>query len=64
MLYGSDSAPWTEASQSSSDLTLEDGYGAARWRVIGILATVRATVGSLDHIRQIVASRIEKETSE
>lgn len=37
-----------------SDLTLEEGYQAARLAGLGILATVRATLGSLDRVRQIV----------
>jgi len=37
-----------------SDLTLEEGYEAARLAGLGILATVRAALGSLDHVRQVV----------
>jgi enamine deaminase RidA (YjgF/YER057c/UK114 family) len=37
-----------------SDLTLEEGYEAARLAGLGILATVRATLGTLDHVRQVV----------
>src|SRR4029453_8754695 len=37
-----------------SDLTLDEGYQAARLVGIGILATVRDALGSLDRVRQIV----------
>ena len=37
-----------------SDLTLDEGYEAARLAGLGILATVRAILGSLDHVRQVV----------
>jgi enamine deaminase RidA (YjgF/YER057c/UK114 family) len=37
-----------------TDLTLEEGYIAARLAGLGILATVRAAVGSLDRVRQVV----------
>ena len=37
-----------------SDLTLDEGYEAARLVGIGILSTVRNALGSLDRVRQIV----------
>jgi enamine deaminase RidA (YjgF/YER057c/UK114 family) len=37
-----------------SDLTLDEGYQAARLVGIGILATIRDALGSLDRVRQIV----------
>ncbi len=37
-----------------SDLTLDEGYQAARLVGIGILATVRNALGSLDRVRQVV----------
>jgi enamine deaminase RidA (YjgF/YER057c/UK114 family) len=37
-----------------ADVTLEEGYQAARWAGLGILATVRAAVGTLDRVRQVV----------
>jgi enamine deaminase RidA (YjgF/YER057c/UK114 family) len=37
-----------------SDLTLDEGYQAARLVAIGILATVRDALGSLDRVRQVV----------
>jgi enamine deaminase RidA (YjgF/YER057c/UK114 family) len=37
-----------------ADLTLEEGYDAARLAGLGILATVRAAVGNLDRVRQVI----------
>lgn len=37
-----------------TDLTLEQGCDAARITALSILATVRAELGSLDHVRQVV----------
>jgi len=37
-----------------SDLTLDEGYQAARLVGIGILSTVRNALGSLDRVRQVV----------
>ena len=36
------------------DLTVEEGYQAARRTGLGILATVRARLGSLDRVEQVV----------
>ena len=36
------------------DLTLEEGYHAARLTGLNLLASVRATLGSLDRVKQIV----------
>jgi enamine deaminase RidA (YjgF/YER057c/UK114 family) len=37
-----------------SDLTLEQGYEAARVTGLGVLSTVRATLGSLDQVARLV----------
>ena len=37
-----------------SDLSLDEGYEAARLVGIGILSTVRSALGSLDRVRQVV----------
>lgn len=37
-----------------SDLTLDQGYHAARLTGLNLLASVRATLGSLDRVKQIV----------
>ena len=37
-----------------SDLTLEDGYAAARVTGLGILATLREQLGSLDRVERLV----------
>ena len=37
-----------------TDLTLEEGRDAARLTALSILATMRADLGSLDHVEQIV----------
>jgi len=36
------------------DLTTEEGYQAARQVMIGMLATLKATIGDLDRVRRIV----------
>ena len=36
------------------DLSVEQGYAAARLTGLSILATVRTHLGSLDHVRQVV----------
>jgi enamine deaminase RidA (YjgF/YER057c/UK114 family) len=36
------------------DLTTEEGYRAARQVMIGMLATLKATIGDLDRVRRIV----------
>jgi enamine deaminase RidA (YjgF/YER057c/UK114 family) len=38
----------------SADLTVEQGYDAARLTAIGLLARLRAETGSLDKVRRIV----------
>ncbi len=35
------------------DLTREDGYEAARWAMLGILASIRKTLGSLDRVDRV-----------
>jgi enamine deaminase RidA (YjgF/YER057c/UK114 family) len=37
-----------------SDLTLDEGYQAARLAGVGILSTVRHALGSLDRVRQVI----------
>jgi len=37
-----------------SDLTLDEGYQAARLAGVGILSTVRHVLGSLDRVRQVI----------
>ncbi len=36
------------------DLTTEEGYQAARQVMIGMLATLKATIGDLDRVRRVV----------
>ncbi len=37
-----------------ADLDVTAGYAAAQWAALGILATVRRELGSLDRVRQVV----------
>jgi len=44
----------TPRGKVGSDLTLEQGYQAARSSGLNILATIRATLGSLDRVKRVV----------
>jgi len=37
-----------------AEMDLAEGYSAAQWVGLGILATVRQELGTLDHVRQVV----------
>jgi enamine deaminase RidA (YjgF/YER057c/UK114 family) len=59
MLYVSGHGPLKEdktmiTGRVGADLTLEQGKQAARQTGLAILATVRATLGSLDHVKRLV----------
>ena len=53
-LSGSGPDPSTPRGKVGKDLSLEQGYQAARATGLSILATVRATLGSLDRVKRIV----------
>lgn len=37
-----------------ADLTLEEGYDAARWVALGLLGSLKAKIGNLDKLRRVV----------
>jgi enamine deaminase RidA (YjgF/YER057c/UK114 family) len=47
-------ADWTLRGKVGKDLTVEQGYQAARQVAINQLAVIRATLGSLDRVKRIV----------
>jgi enamine deaminase RidA (YjgF/YER057c/UK114 family) len=53
-LSGSGPGQSTPRGRVGKDLSLEQGYQAARATGLSILATVRATLGSLDRVKRIV----------
>jgi enamine deaminase RidA (YjgF/YER057c/UK114 family) len=54
---GHTSSPqWTPKGKVGKDVTVEQGYQAARQAGLFALATVRATLGSLDRVKRIVKS--------
>lgn len=36
------------------DLTLEEGYEAARWVALGLLGSLKAEIGNLDKVRRVI----------
>jgi enamine deaminase RidA (YjgF/YER057c/UK114 family) len=44
----------TTIGKVGADLTLDQGRAAARMTALSLLATMRAELGSLDHVRQVV----------
>ncbi len=53
-LSGSGPDPSTPRGKVGKDLSLEQGYQAARSTGLNLLATARATLGSLDKVKKIV----------
>jgi enamine deaminase RidA (YjgF/YER057c/UK114 family) len=54
-LAGNTSGPnWTPKGKVGKDLTVEQGYQAARQAGLIMLAKVRATLGSLDRVKRVV----------
>jgi enamine deaminase RidA (YjgF/YER057c/UK114 family) len=53
-LSGSGPDPSTPRGKVGKDLTLEQGYQAARSIGLNLLATTRATLGSLDRVKRVV----------
>ncbi|TKB77743.1 MAG: RidA family protein [Nitrospira sp.] len=51
---GTGPSPSTPRGKVGTDLSLEQGYQAARATGLNILATIRATLGSLDKVKRIV----------
>jgi enamine deaminase RidA (YjgF/YER057c/UK114 family) len=45
---------WDPKGKLGKDLTVEQGYAAARQAGLNLLGTVRASLGSLDHVRRVV----------
>ena len=56
LLYfsGAGPGPSTSKGKVGKDLSLEQGYQAARAAGLNLLATARATLGSLDKVKKIV----------
>jgi enamine deaminase RidA (YjgF/YER057c/UK114 family) len=59
LLYVAGHGPWHDDGSRTqgkvgSDLTVEEGYAAARLTGLNILATVRQALGSLDRVVQVV----------
>jgi enamine deaminase RidA (YjgF/YER057c/UK114 family) len=53
-LSGAGPAPSDPRGKVGSDLTLDQGYQAARATCLNLLATTRAALGSLDKVKRIV----------
>jgi enamine deaminase RidA (YjgF/YER057c/UK114 family) len=53
---GTGPGPSTPLGKVGKDLSREQGYQAARSTGLNLLATVRATLGSLDKVKRIVKS--------
>ena len=53
-LSGAGPGPATSKGKVGKDLSLEQGYQAARATGLNLLATARATLGSLDKVKKIV----------
>jgi enamine deaminase RidA (YjgF/YER057c/UK114 family) len=53
-LSGHGPAPSTPAGKVGKELTLEQGYQAARATGLNLLATARAALGSLDKVKRVV----------
>jgi enamine deaminase RidA (YjgF/YER057c/UK114 family) len=53
-LSGAGPAPSDPRGKVGSDLTLDQGYQAARATCLNLLATIRAALGSLDKVKRIV----------
>jgi enamine deaminase RidA (YjgF/YER057c/UK114 family) len=51
---GTGPSPSTPRGKVGAELTIEQGYDAARSCGLNILATVRATLGSLDRVKRVV----------
>jgi enamine deaminase RidA (YjgF/YER057c/UK114 family) len=45
---------WSGKGQLGKEVTVEQGYDAARQAGINLLGTVRASLGSLDHVKRVV----------
>jgi len=52
--HGPTDAQQTIIGKVGADLTLDQGRAAARMTALSLLATMRAELGSLDHVRQVV----------
>ena len=53
-LSGHGPTPGTPAGKVGKELTIEQGYQAARATGLNLLATTRATLGSLDRVKRVV----------
>ena len=53
-LSGHGPAPGTPAGKVGKELTIEQGYQAARATGLNLLATTKATLGSLDRVKRVV----------
>jgi enamine deaminase RidA (YjgF/YER057c/UK114 family) len=45
---------WNPKGKLGKEVTVEQGYDAARQAGLNLLGTVRATLGSLDHVKRVV----------
>lgn len=62
LLFTSGNGPWEDGTMKYSgklgrDLTVEEGYEAARLVMLNLLSVIRAELGTLDHVERIVKVR-------